>query len=769
MSGKWTCGVHSNGVVDTWVCLSDDGVEGRLARGVGRTCRWPLLIDPSEKKSRREMSIAGPEAERSLVGSGLFLDAAICRAGSRRREVQKLWQDYAEAAIFSENVAKSLAQHLRVFVPREHWADLTMAIPDSWKDTHQEALLRTLSPRPKLLWNSVAAFLGVVADMAERPRWDGKNIAVLYGALRGVSMVKLRAKCVIQSGQTYLVPTRSGGGVFIPFELGDLATHITADCSTAWEREHLLRRHLQNWCGPLPPNGDLWRRLRLEFQKVVEHISREKVDGVILSGPLFHLRWEGSSAAEEFQKILQVPQLRRRLLFDCVAFGAALYGRYLKNDLPTYFDSVPRLEINAIRRWQPAFITLAREQTVAGGKAYESDPLPGFKIRRGESQLAYYLCREDEVRKLTKTLPYIFMRDMGVSLRVIQRPAQGFAQVLIEEQRTDGPANSYRGFHAKLDWQAMENTGKTRKEVLENLCNQFGRAFPPCNPIRALFTASQRFRCLGPLEYSCIKSKLSNRRWRNFEKKWEWLSGSVVGSDGDCAPENREWLETFLRESAKDFCTRKKMAAFIENDSGNLFMCWSYCYAAAPEEFLEHMRRSFESFIADPTISIGRHTNYAGRCFHKLADMQLFFRAMERRLQAGIEGTNNWLAAFINLFQFRENAQSAMSHSGANFFAKCFLRILRREMEKKTICVRFMNALRAFAALLRYRLEQEDFLVADNPIRIDVRGLLHKVLNGSYAIMARRRKTIEEMLEFLECRGTNALFFKSSEEGEDSD
>jgi hypothetical protein len=354
-----------------------------------------------------------------------------------------------------------------------------------------------------------------------------------------------------------------------------------------------------------------------------------------------------------------------------------------------------------------------------------------------------------------------------VSLRVVQRPAQGFAKVTVEAHRTDagGNATSQRGFRCELNWQSMEDTGKTSGEILEELCNASSSAFPPCNPIRPTPGSCSQLRNFSMSDHTRIREVLRKKNLQPSGKNGSGFHESLVGSDGRSSPENHPWLDAFLRESAQRFRLRQKLSPFAKNEEKDFFECWSYCYAAAPEELLGHMRRRFEDFIVDPHIPTGRCEIYAGRCFHRQSDMGLFFRAIKGRLRQGIEGTNNWLVAFVNLFQFRENAQSALLPQWAEFFAECFLRILRGEMKKMAIRVRFMNALRAFAALLRYRLEQEDFLIAnDDPIRTDVHAALLEVLSGRYSVTKLRRTTIEDMLEFLECRGKNALFFQSSEE-----
>ncbi|MDR3117339.1 MAG: hypothetical protein LBT98_02090 [Puniceicoccales bacterium] len=773
-------GVHLNGVVDSHVLLPGDGqaAEGKVSFPTLHACHWPLLILPAAAKKRgREMAVCGRDAEQSLVGSGLF-ETAVCRDSSRRLEVQKLCQDYGEMAAPLE-VAKLLAQHLRSLVPPDRWArgDWTIAIPDSWKDLHQEALLRALSPKPRLqlLWNSVAAFLGEVSAGTDHLRWHGKRIVVLHGTLRGMAPVVLQAECVERNGRSYLVPTRSGGGSFIPFAFGDLAALLAASASTAWDRERLLRRHLRRLPGPAQPPiaGDLWRRLRLDLQKMANLLAAEKADGVILSGPFFRLCWNGGSTAEEFQAMLKkiaLPRLERRCpSFDGVALGAALYGRYLASGICTYFDLVPCLEINAIRKWRPAFIPLAKERKIEGDKAYESPPLGGFKIGRGESRLIYYLHQGngEHVRKTTTILPRTVARDVEVSLRVVQRPAQGFARVTVEAQRTDAGENAIprRGFRCELNWQSMEDTGKTREEILEELCGECGSAFPPCNPIRPAPGGNPQLQSFSMDDCARIRGELRKKSLQPADGKGNRFYESPVGSDGKSSPENQPWLDDFLQKSEKIFRLRKARPA--ENGEKDLFGCWSYCYAAAPEEFLEHMRRRFEDFLADPHTSTGRCENYAGRCFHRLDDMYLFFRSFEARLRLDIAGTNNWMIAFVNLFQFRENAQRAMELRQAECFARYFLQIFHGEMKKGTIRMRFMSALRAFAALLRYRLEREDFLIAgDDPIRRDVHGALGEVLSGGYSVKAFRRTTIEDMMEFLECRGKNSLFFQSSEEEE---
>src|SRR3954451_12343949 len=87
---------------------------------------------------------------------------------------------------------------------------------------------------------------------------------------------------------------------------------------------------------------------------------------------------------------------------DTVAQGCIEYARRRARDLPTYYDFLPQIEINAIQDRQVTFVPLVQGQDrIADGEVYRS-AVRGFRVPARADKLVFTLTYGDE--PLVRTL-----------------------------------------------------------------------------------------------------------------------------------------------------------------------------------------------------------------------------------------------------------------------------------------------------------------------------------------------------------------------------
>jgi len=377
------------------------------------------------------------------------------------------------------------------------------------------------------------------------------------------------------------------------------------------------------------------------------------------------------------------------------ALGAALYAHRLAAGLPTYWDHLPQLEINAIAQGRPAFVPLVpKAARVQGGEAFEHRIEEEYIVAAGSQKLSLYLAKQDEtfLRESELDLPQYSPRDEKVSVIVRQTPAQGHAEVEIWPHRR----GAFGQMQLLLDWEAMRQTEKSREDVVNSMVGNL--SFPDIAPQRAhwvlwdlqdttaLIDEFLRLMVLvdppAPPYLNVVKRLVSIFRGKHSPS---YLTGgmlpdrdrySLVSSDGTLP----DHIGSEQGGKAAARLAQDKFSAMIERAAADLaylaahpqrrkepyktvlrqlFLLTTWTYAAAPEPTIAYIRRLLEE---KELLTSSYHVQAIGRTLTSHDDLKAYFGYAARRLTTTV-GTYHWVKGVALALRFREDAPLARNCS----------------------------------------------------------------------------------------------------------
>ena len=484
MTGRRLIGIDLNGVDDRLAVAVADGRPECVELGV----RGSLVHLLAEQRW-----IAGRQNEAAPHGRG----PAWGQIGSAEHRVELLpLFEHLRTAEAGKREADAFASALPDLTRGNGLA--VFAAPDvpDWGEAFRDRYLRLLThakgPRPLLLWRPVAALLGHLADRLEGPE-DGETVAVLSLMADGVHLALLTLEF---EGVSLPVPVRRQAGVaagssfrgdrLIKDAFRRLGTmsglpqdDLRASAWAPWRlaigaepRKELLR--LAEYRG--------WRALpELDHRPPVPDGSDLPAEALHLLGEAALLLVEGlfagntawrDSVLDTLGQRIALPAQIECLAAPTVALGCLEAARRDREGQPIYFDFLPQLQINALVEGRPDFVDLiASGKRCQGGQVFRAPAADRYAINRGASQFAFWLFKEDfehgleHGRKAEVTLPETADRRYALTVEVSQTPGQGFAEVTISSPEFD--ALRRRPIH--LNWAKMQETSKTREQILEEM------------------------------------------------------------------------------------------------------------------------------------------------------------------------------------------------------------------------------------------------------------------------------------------------------------
>lgn len=379
------------------------------------------------------------------------------------------------------------------------------AVPDApdYGEAVRERLLlllrRTKGLRPLLLWRPVAAVLGWLAARPDGAR-DGLKAAVLSLMADGVHLSVLTLQREMHRGVPLFVPERSRAGAIVA---GSFSAVRMIEAGRRWlcENTDVPERDIRAsamapWRAAvgashefelirMPDRG--WRELPRIPEPEVPPDPSDLPDAALerLSGADL-LLVEGPFAGNAAWRAAVVEALSERAILPpeivpgegpLVARGCLEAATRHTKGQPIYFDFLPQLQINAMVGNEPRFVDLIpRGARCRGGEPYRAAADGSYVIGENASRLTFWLFKEDleSGRRAEVELPRPADREYELSISVEQVPGQGFAQVRISSAEFD----ALRQAPITLDWTRMEETTKSREEILAELEGQMGLAWP---------------------------------------------------------------------------------------------------------------------------------------------------------------------------------------------------------------------------------------------------------------------------------------------------
>ena len=445
----------------------------------------------------------------------------------------------------------------------------------------------------------------------------------------------------------------------------------------------------------------------------IDESREEPLIGAVVTGPLagiahgtqtIGLQWLGKANCPFNLVLCEGRDQPQGLL----ARAAALYATRLEAGLPTYLDTLPRLEVVVTRCGEPTWQSLLQEDEsfVDGGKPFQKEGvgLGEMCIESGSTALGISLHHEEHatVREHIIALPRAPNDRMPISLDVSMTPAQGNARIEIKPSVVElfGPRN------VVVDWKGnMRESGKVPEEYLQDL----PRILPSASPrggSRLMWGGGTdlwgRLHIGAAARMSEYLARPSLIRLNDVTKSLQIKDRSIepgeytaVSSDGDPG-RNLEDARELLHRFVQDLVQR--LGRNTQLDEDQVVRALTYT-STANRIFADYMRDRIDR--EGPRMA--RHNRAAcGWCLREPAAIAQFAFATSGALRRGA-GPNVWIKSLWEILRYREDATRDMSSELCLDLADDLLSIFHSEMQALSFRLNFRYASGGVAYLLRRR------------------------------------------------------------------
>jgi hypothetical protein len=440
----------------------------------------------------------------------------------------------------------------------------------------------------------------------------------------------------------------------------------------------------------LPEEKSLTEYVREGVQGALKQCHGEVV-GAIITGDLEHLPANSDQSlkhivCEELEKAgleySASPKPAGTYIFypegtdiDLIAEGCLIYHDRVSKNLPTYLDTLPKLDMWARVLGKLKWCSLVEDDVKEGGETYENPSPPKFAVEKDKDKIEFFLRREDsdDFKKLPFALPGPAPSRIGLDLKVKMRPAQGFASVEVIPSESKAFGSEHLYFEDYLQTNINDNN---YSQIAVQLKNEI-------RPPRSVL-------------------------WRNGDN----IGYRIVNENGNLP----DGIDTTLLSNVinkidneiGNFLARQ----ITERNSKNfkyLIQISTWLFAGAPENCYVYLRQMLKSEKINVPVNV---VHGAGRSFFQNEDIKLFFDVTVDRIKDNPLKTNNWVLAISRILQHRGDAPKCLSRDQALFLAKFACdrmdsQIKEDHVEGPWI---FYNAAHLFLYLLRWR-TIGDFLV----------------------------------------------------------
>lgn len=378
--------------------------------------------------------------------------------------------------------------------------------------------------------------------------------------------------------------------------------------------------------------------------------------GTVITGPMADVMYEGKSLGEQW--LAKVGGSRERVLVEgrdvphgILARMAAAHSMRLAAGLPTYLDTLPRVEMVVTEAGEPIWNPLLQKEDayVDGGKEWHREGVNqgSLFLMENKTELDIDLNHGEyqTVRTVTLKLAEISRTRIPISLSVAIMPAQGNARV---EVVPDKPGALGRR-RLLVDWGTMANTKKTPQAWLKG----FPRICPPVAVRRQSHDRWHAVMCLiseflpGGLAARQSLERLNSIRLALQQPDQFNRDSYPLGSDGIT------WygagdLEKFVAH-VTEYLLRPKGSTERKH---TILRVLAHTYTP---------NQAFQLFLAEQIRRMGdqldsHHLLPIGRCLRESKAIGEFARCALQRFERGHELTANWLRALSEVIKYRDDA-----------------------------------------------------------------------------------------------------------------
>lgn len=594
--------------------------------------------------------VAGPQAAFAPHGRGEGW-GSVGEPGRRCRIVDALRETESENGLLEGLGRRSIVAAVELFAQD---ADIAVfVIPDSGRllERQQSALLSALQEartrRVELVWRPIALCLGLLSRLGSVLDAKGRDItiAVLSDMPDSLHVTELELVTRTWRGREIIAPRRRRHGEEVPWNgcwgtrVGEaLQTVQAANASIDPEtikrqsrlpydiaagrqtRDEIIRDELGRWIEIRVPTGS---KNNVHAPPTPALDRMKDADVILLDAP-------GEVQAADFLKQaalrhLPFDPLLIELTPDTAARGACDAARRLARHEPPWFDFLPGIAVTVIRKNGCAdfqdLIPIG-EDAVPAGEPYRCRQPPSYSIRRGLEELEIYLEKEDESQLRKWSAPFVPPpeREMVVTLRLEQRPTQGWARI----DMTSDHWSQLRNHPIRLDWSDLPFEERSREELLDDL-NQ-----SPGYPDRIVYQAHASYWEMGPDWRSTTEMYLRHaggfdgNHGRMLGKLYDYFRSSSppdgtrgkrfpLDTDGKLpdrlAKERQEEIEGLLRTMLEHLSNdldrhirSRKVPLGLSCPASWLFLPATWCFLRCPEQI---RKRLIHAVVDDPVSGAG--------------------------------------------------------------------------------------------------------------------------------------------------------------------
>ena len=388
-----------------------------------------------------------------------------------------------------------------------------------------------------------------------------------------------------------------------------------------------------------------------------------------------------------------------------LARGANRFENQLAEGMPTYLDTLPRLEMVILEKGEPTWIDLLEpeQKWVDGGKEWtRPERVRNMSIAPGSIDLKIAVAHEDfdNVREVVTKLPPTSKTTERVNLSVRMTPAQGNARIEIHPENE----NLFGNQRIFIDWKHMGDFLADGNPVTrEGYINGYPRIFPELLPrwssvskIRSAQRTLQEIRILmtkgGNAETINLKLRTLRSQLQQKDSAMYPRDATAFDSDGNSA--SNFDLQEFMR------------------------VAWPYFKKFQPNEFVRAVAYSHVDHKPYHDIIVANlQANYvldeyvlaAGKCLRSPEHIAIFISCFVRKV--GFEGnTQTWWRALSELLRFRGNALQNVDSEECTRLLKIAGRVFESQRRGRNGGETFRLACLVIVYVLRRRAFDDAFL-----------------------------------------------------------
>lgn len=618
--------------------------------------------------------------------------------------------------------------------PARSGVNATLVVPNTLGINAQERLLRSMRRaglRPLLLWRPVAAALRWLKDHRERILNLDSGVEAVVGRFMsihvGLDMFEADVLDLVSrviDGRRWILPARRRPCVRTLF------TWALTRAESANPDEPLANAWHRLWCQPwtlpategtggfLGGSGEsqlsTWRTQqgvldvpikrqasqrkspREWFQEVLEsEPGTLPILGIVVSGEFANVKGildEHRETADLISDSLNPASLQvensHKQSGGLLAEGALEFQRRHLCGEPTYLDTLPLIEMIAVRQGEPIWQPLVdmTDPYVMGGRVnrYEPEGLQ-FVLRADELQLTLSVAQEgfDHVREVSPEISAERKKDVPVRLTIEIAAGQGNPKVEV----VSNDPSAFSGQRVFLDWDRAEDTGKTREQVIDEV----PRTNPPHEPRKPSYACwagrdgakPVRLRMLRAVESLVAKRHGRARgllailrealrdvdpRGRN---QYPPERATAFGSDGQLAE-----FATQTDVVGQFVEIAESLLASTRDDElrSELLRCLGYMSSDSPV-LMKILRGQFRQLVDGSCDYDTRSILTAyGNCLRDPGDIANFAKVMNHVFSNGtLTGPSYWMRALCEMVRYRPDATEAIdSRIGEQLAWHCY-------------------------------------------------------------------------------------------------